>query len=107
MSNSFDPRAFQARLERLDGLLREVERVADPAVQARTREIVQALLDLHGTGLERLLEHIDAASEAGPPLIDACARDDVVGGLLLLHGLHPLGVEERVRQALEKVRPYL
>jgi Fe-S cluster biogenesis protein NfuA len=31
----------------------------------------------------------------------------VVGGLFLLHGLHPLGVEDRVRQALEGVRPYL
>ena len=31
----------------------------------------------------------------------------VLGGLLLLHGLHPLGVEERVLQALEDVRPYL
>src|SRR5918997_1315516 len=27
--------------------------------------------------------------------------------LLLLHGLHPVSVEERVRDALEAVRPYL
>ena len=30
-----------------------------------------------------------------------------MGGLLLLHGLHPLDLEARVRQALDKVRPYL
>ena len=29
------------------------------------------------------------------------------GGLLLLHGLHPLGMEDRVLQALEQVRPAL
>ena len=48
-----------------------------------------------------------AAGEAGAAILDACARDDVVGGLLLLHGLHPLDLEARVRQALEQVRPYL
>ena len=31
----------------------------------------------------------------------------MAGGLLLLHGLHPLGVEERVRQALVQVQPLL
>jgi Fe-S cluster biogenesis protein NfuA len=107
MSSPFDARAFQARLERLDALLREVERFPDPAARAHVRETVQAVLDLHGAGLERLLDHLAAAGEAGAAALDACARDDVVGGLLLLHGLHPLGVADRVRQALEGVRPYL
>ena len=35
------------------------------------------------------------------------ARDDLVSSLLLLYGLHPLDVETRVRQALEKVQPVL
>ncbi len=40
-------------------------------------------------------------------VLDTCAGDEVVAGLLLLHGLHPLDVETRVRQALESVRPLL
>jgi Fe-S cluster biogenesis protein NfuA len=68
---------------------------------------VQAVLDLHGTGLERLLEHVRETGEAGRRILDACARDGVVGGLVLLHGLHPLDVEARVQQALDGVRPYL
>jgi len=35
------------------------------------------------------------------------AADEVVGSLLLLYGLHPLSLEVRVTQALDKVRPYL
>jgi Fe-S cluster biogenesis protein NfuA len=50
---------------------------------------------------------LQEALQPGRALLDACARDEVVGGLLLLHGLHPLDVETRVRQALEQVRPYL
>ena len=40
-------------------------------------------------------------------MIDSLAGDDLVGSILLLHGLHPLDLETRVRQALEKVRPLL
>ncbi len=76
-------------------------------MQTRTREMVQALLDLHGTGLERLLEHIAEAGEAGRAILDSCVEDDVVGGLLLLHGLHPLDLEARLHQALEGVRPFV
>jgi Fe-S cluster biogenesis protein NfuA len=107
MTTPIDAKAFQARLERLELLLGEVERLASPVALAHTREIVQTLLDIHGVGLERLLEHATAAGEAGRQVLDACSRDDVVGGLLLLHGLHPLDVEARVRQALDGVRPYL
>jgi len=107
MTGTLDAREFQERLQSLDALLREAEHVADPASRARLQQIVQAILELHGTGLERLLELATDTGEAGRDIIDACGRDDVVSGLLLLHGLHPLDVEARVHQALEGVRPYL
>ena len=107
MISTFDPRQFQTRLERLDALLSEIERCTDPTVLARIREIVQAILDLHGVGLERLLEIVADKGETGSVILNACARDDVVSGLLLLHNLHPLDLEARLHQALEGVRPYL
>jgi Fe-S cluster biogenesis protein NfuA len=107
MTNAISTREFQAGLQRLEALLGEVERFPDPAAQSHTRALVRAILDLHGAGLGRLLEHLEASGEAGRAVLDACARDDVVGGLLLLHGLHPLDLEARVRQALDGVRPYL
>ncbi len=42
-----------------------------------------------------------------PSAREACVRDEIVGGLLLLHGLHPLDLETRVCQALDQVRPFL
>jgi Fe-S cluster biogenesis protein NfuA len=107
MTASLDAREFQARIQRLDHLLGELEESADLASASRTREIVQAILDLHGTGLERILGHLDDAGEPGAAILDACGRDDVISGLLLLHGLHPAGLEERVARALEQVRPAL
>jgi Fe-S cluster biogenesis protein NfuA len=107
MTRALDPNEMQARLQRLDALLQEAEQRADPAARGRLREVVQAILDLHGAGLERLVGHLEEAGQAGRAILDACARDGVVGGLLLLHGLHPLDVEARVRQALDGVRPCL
>lgn len=101
MTNPLDARDFQARLLRLDALLQEAESRPDPALQTHLREIVQALLALHAAGLERMLDRMDA------PLLQQCAGDDVIAGMLLLHDLHPLDVEARVRQALEEVRPAL
>jgi Fe-S cluster biogenesis protein NfuA len=101
---STDANEFDAKLQRLEGLVQQAERLPDPATRAHVRDIVQALLDLHATGLERLLGHVAGAGEAGDSILDACAADEVVCGLLLLHGLHPLAVEDRVREALERVR---
>jgi Fe-S cluster biogenesis protein NfuA len=98
---------FQSRMQRLDTLIQEVERFADPDVRAHTRELVQAILDLHAAGLERLFDHLVASGDTGEAIIGELASDAGVGSLLLLYGLHPADLETRVRQALESVRPYL
>ncbi|MGI9168241.1 MAG: NifU family protein [Pyrinomonadaceae bacterium] len=70
-------------------------------------ETVQALMEFHGAGLERLMKIVAEAGDAGYAVFDNFARDDLVGSLLLLYGLHPLPLETRVTKALDKVRPYL
>jgi Fe-S cluster biogenesis protein NfuA len=102
-----DTHDFQAWMRRLEKLLQEAEHASPPAARERTREIVQTLLDIHAAGLEKILEGIAVVGEEGLAVIDGLARDDLVGSLLLLHGLHPLDLETRVRQALDQVRPAL
>ena len=99
---------FQVRLQRIEMLIQELEAVADPAVRASVEELLQLLLEMHGAGLERTLELIWESGELGQTLIhDQLARDEQVSSLMLLHGLHPLDLETRVRQALAKLRPAL
>jgi Fe-S cluster biogenesis protein NfuA len=107
MSQPFDGREFRAQMERLDALLQEVDHLADPQARDDVRELVRAVLDLHGAGLARVLDHLGDAGAAGDAIRDDLARDEVVGGLFLLHGLHPLDFEARVLGALEQVRPRL
>ena len=100
-------REFRNRIERVEALIHEVERFPDAEVRARTQELLRTVIELHGAALERILEKLAEAGGTGLALIDALADDDLVGSILLLHGLHPLDLETRVRQALDKVRPLL
>jgi Fe-S cluster biogenesis protein NfuA len=98
---------FQQRIGRIETLIQSIESIADPAAQETARELVQALLELHGAGIERMLGITFETGAAGQVIIDNLARDDLVSSLLLLHGLHPLDLTTRVLGALDKVRPTL
>jgi hypothetical protein len=56
-------------------------------------------MDLHEAGLDRMME-IVCSSEAGPVILDRFADDPAVSSILLLHDLHPLDLESRVRRAV-------
>jgi Fe-S cluster biogenesis protein NfuA/nitrite reductase/ring-hydroxylating ferredoxin subunit len=86
---------------RVEGLLGEIESLPDPRARDTALETVQAVLDLYGEGLERIVDRVGGLQAT------TLASDELVAHLMLLHGLHPVSVEERVREALEGVRPYL
>jgi hypothetical protein len=94
--SAHEQRGFRERMAGIETLLREAEQETDPQVRARTTAIVQGLLDLHAATIERILNTI-----ADPSLMEQIARDDLVGSVLLLYGLHPLDLETRVQQALD------
>jgi Fe-S cluster biogenesis protein NfuA/nitrite reductase/ring-hydroxylating ferredoxin subunit len=100
-----DDSEARERVARVEGLLDEVDSLADPAAREAALEVVQALLDLYGEGLGRIVDHVAAGDDGR--LARALAGDELVAHLLLLHGLHPVPVQARVRDALEEVRPYL
>ena len=98
---------FQKRVGRVEELIAALEDQPNPAVREQTRELIQTLLDLHASGLERILSAVHNSGAPGAAVIDELGRDQLVSGVLLLHGLHPLDLETRVRNALESVSPRL
>ncbi len=100
-------REFDRRLEEVESLVGRLEELADQQAKATAVDAVKAVLELHGEVIGRMLEVIHESGPQGIELIDSLGRDPTVGGLLVLHGLHPLSLEDRVVEALEKVRPYL
>ena len=97
----------QQQYGRLEELIGKLETTADPAARATAKELVQLLMDIHGAGLERMLDIASQCGVAGMEIIERFGQDEVARNLLLLYGLHPLDLEARVAEALDKVRPYL
>jgi Fe-S cluster biogenesis protein NfuA/nitrite reductase/ring-hydroxylating ferredoxin subunit len=103
-----EERELQKRLAHVDALVGELQQLSDPASWERVEELLSTVLDLHGEALSRML---DALGPRGDPEADRLLRrmadDDVIKGVLLLHGLHPMDLRSRVEGALESVRPYM
>jgi Fe-S cluster biogenesis protein NfuA/nitrite reductase/ring-hydroxylating ferredoxin subunit len=89
------------RVAKVEALIGQVEDLPDPVARQTAMEMVEALLDLYGEGLSRMLGQLDDGARL------ALADDELVAHLLLLHDIHPVPVESRVLQALDEVRPYL
>src|ERR687898_3659217 len=100
-----DDQDLRERVGRIETLLEEIESFEDPESRAKTAEMVQALLELYGEGLGRIVESVGRLG--GEDLKDELLGDELITHLLLLHGLHPVDVKTRVLGALDEVRPYL
>lgn len=95
---------FQKRVQQIGELVRELDSAGDPAVRTQIKQLVQLLMELHGTGLERMLEIVFESQSGGAPVIDEMGRDPLVSSLLILYGLHPEELEVRVARKLGEVR---
>ncbi len=97
---------FHVRSERIEQLAAKLEHAADPELHATATELLQCVMELHGTGLERIMQALSESDEVGP-LTQRLLDDNLVSSLLLLHNLHPDDLPTRVSVVLEKMRPQL
>lgn len=99
--------SFAERMRRIESLVAELEQSGDRAALARSRALVQAVLELHGAGFARVLELASALGEPGQALSESLLRDELLASLLLLHDLHPRDLATRAAAALDRVRAQL
>lgn len=97
------PDDLRAVGDRIESLLQELEASLDRPAWERVQDLVTLVSDLYGGGLARILELVGD----DPSLRDRLAADDLVASLLVVHDLHPRGVQERVGAALDSIRPVL
>src|SRR5690349_15366920 len=88
------------RAEHIESLLQTVAAFTDQQARATTEELVQALLDMYGEALTRILELTEQSTASGHALIEMFASDELLSSLLLLHNLHPVDIEKRIEYAL-------
>ncbi len=91
------------RVRRIEDLVRRVENIPDCESRDAAHALMEAILELHGAGLERMMDIVFETGESGKAAIRRFAGDGLVASLLVLHGLHPDDLETRVQQALGKM----
>ena len=92
--------------DRIEQLVAELRTTTDPVTWRRVEEALSLVTELYGAGLATVVRAL-TSEEAGSSVMARLLGDELVASLLLLHGLHPQDLAERVQQALIEVRPYL
>jgi Fe-S cluster biogenesis protein NfuA/nitrite reductase/ring-hydroxylating ferredoxin subunit len=94
-------------IARVEALTAQLEEVQDFQARAVADELVASIMQLYGEGLERIVEALDEPGATAAEIRERLVEDGVVASLLLIHGLYPVDLETRVREALDSVRPYM
>jgi len=100
-------RDLRKRLHRIATLVKELDEISDPKCRSAAKELIQTVMDVHSTALERILDVVFQAGDVGQHVIDDLGADPIVAGLLVLYGLHPEPFEVRVQKAMQQISPSL
>lgn len=102
-----DDDRLRAESAEIEVLLDEVRALIPAPAWERVERVLGRVIRMYGAGLGRTLDHARAAGAAPAELTELLAGDDLVASLLLLHGLHPVPVDDRVRRAVANARAEL
>jgi Fe-S cluster biogenesis protein NfuA len=100
------PSDFQSHAARIEQMVERVNGLTDADARATALDLLQSVMDLHGTVVSRIVEVLDA-TETGRTSLAKLGADPLVCGLLVLYGVHPVPLEERIARAVEAAAPQL
>lgn len=107
MTEPMNSSEFQAHTEAIEQLVQRVSALPDEDARTTALELLQSLMDLHGAVVSRIVEVLANSGEAGRTALAKLGTDPLICGLLVLYGVHPVTLQDRVTRAIEKVTPQL
>lgn len=97
-------RVLEEQQRRIDELIAALETLDDTRARDIAQALLQVVLELHASGLARVAEIVADVDGPDGPIVTRLAHDRQVSALLLLHGLHPQDLGNRVRHAVDGLR---
>jgi hypothetical protein len=101
-----DDAQLRAESQQIERVLEELRELVVPAAWQRIEQVMRITVALYGAGLAHALE-LARQTGAGRAFDQGIIEDELLASLLVLHGLHPLTIEERVQRTLAAVRSEL
>lgn len=107
MSPQMNSGEFQQSAGKIEELLERASALTDADARATALELVQSFMDLQGAAVTRMVEILSESGESGRHALAKLGKDPVVCGLMVLYGVHPVALADRVKSAIEQVTPQL
>jgi len=95
------------RTKRIQEIIEQIEAFPNPAARTLMHECLQSVLGMYGEGLGHVVTTLEQDGMAGKKILSQLLGNSLLRSLLLIHGLHPQDLETRLKEALDKVRPYM
>ena len=89
------PSNLRAIGDRIEALLDQLRVSADPRTFDQAEELLRLVTELYGAGLARVVELVQVEA---PELLTVLVDDELLGSLLVVHGLHPDDLAARVER---------
>src|ERR1700741_1027600 len=102
-----DNAEFQQHTQKVEQLVQRVNALTDADARTAALDLMQGLMDLHGSAITRIVEVLADSGDAGHSSLATLGRDPLISGLLILYGVHPVPLADRVADALARVAPKL
>jgi hypothetical protein len=94
----------QEWIDKIEELVHRAESISDAKARGVAVDLLQAVLNFHAAGLERIIEIAAGSGPAGKAIIERIAMDDLTSSMLLLHDLHPDDLQTRIKRAVHKLQ---
>lgn len=94
---------FRAYANRVEQMVEQVSAIADAAARNVALELLQSVMDLHGAAFARVVELLESDRAA----MSKIGGDPLLCGMMVLYGVHPVPMAERVAKAVANVAPQL
>jgi Fe-S cluster biogenesis protein NfuA len=98
---------FETYAAQIEQLVQQAAALPDESARTLALELLQSTMDLHGAVMSRIVELLSEGGDSGRNSLAKLGNDPLVCGLLVLYGIHPVSLHDRVTRAVEKLGPQL
>lgn len=101
-----EERDAEELVAQLNSLVEQLEQYPDTDVREKALDLVQLIVELYGESLRRIIATLESEPRR-EEILERLFKDEVIRAMLLIHGLVPINLYDRIAVKLSELRPLL